>query len=365
MTIDSKMLVDGTYNLLLKRPDPREILWANFAVTYKCNSRCKMCSIWKKYNVKSENTCNELNINEINDLLKSKYLNNLRGIGLTGGEPFLRNDIVELAGIFIEKYPNSFLGIASNGLDSNLIFDKTRQIINEFNPSHLSISLSCDGIYHEHDRMRGIKNAYDALLNTISLLKKLNINIGLHFTITPQNYKHLFSVYNLSKEQNIKFLCVVAQNSSAYYDNMDTNFEWNESQLREAEDAIKMITADLIKRETPLNKLINPYSFFMNECINHQRMKRANKCFSGVHSLFLDAYGNIYPCLMLDRRIGNIRDGNFDKLWISTHAESVRNYIKEGNCSCWISCEAVPSLMRSLDVVKWNISNKFSGNYFK
>ena len=143
--------------MLLKRPKPTEILWINFAVTYLCNSRCRMCRIWEKYRQDPSLIKEELSLSQIESLLSSRYLENLEGISFTGGEPFLRRDFVDLAGLFIQRFPNAFIGIATNGLSPALIVGKTKQIVERYDARLLSLSISLDGIGATHDRMRGVK----------------------------------------------------------------------------------------------------------------------------------------------------------------------------------------------------------------
>ena len=71
-----------------------------FAVTYKCNSKCSTCSIWKRYLEKGSLAKKELSIGEIQNFLDSPILKKLKAVNLTGGEPFLRNDLVELIKAF-------------------------------------------------------------------------------------------------------------------------------------------------------------------------------------------------------------------------------------------------------------------------
>ena len=64
-------------------------------------------------------------------------------------------------------------------------------------------------------------------------------------------------------------------------------------------------------------------------------------------SLFMDSFGNIYPSIMWDRKIGNIKDANYDlsKLWNNDIAKEIRNEIKSGKePSQWTSCEAYQTL---------------------
>jgi MoaA/NifB/PqqE/SkfB family radical SAM enzyme len=320
-----------------------------------------MCSIWKKYKQKPELVKEELNIEQIGAILESKYLNNLHGVSFTGGELFLRKDIIDIIGLFINKYPKAIFAVASNGLNPKLTVNKVKEIQNRFNPKHLSVSLSLDGICEKHDEVRGINGAFESLDKTIELLKsETDVNIGIDFTITPQNYGELLNVYKYTKEKEVKFLTCFAHHSDAYYDNKDTVFTWNGDNLYEVETALKEIVRDKVQNESLFNKLIDPYAFFLSNCSDYQKQHNmSQRCYSGTHSLFLDPYGNIYPCIILSQKIGNIKDGGFDKTWTSSEAEAVRDQISSGGCRCWVACEAVTSTLRNLNYVKWNLINKF------
>lgn len=354
-------LLSKSFNLLVKRPSPKNVLWLNYAVTYLCNSRCVMCSIWKKYREQPELLKSELTIEEIRKFASSQYLSNLQGVSLTGGEPMLRRDIVDIAGIFIKRHPDAIFAIATNGLNPKLILDRTKEIIDLYEPTRFSISLSLDGLFEKHDEIRGIAGAYESLNKTIDFLKsKTDVNIGIDFTITPWNYKELLNVYRFTGEEDIIFLAGFAHNSEAYYGNKETRFEWDAGAMDEIEESMKAIVADRIKNEPLLRKLADPYAYFLSRCVDFQRYgNMRQRCYSGVQSLFLDPQGNVYPCIILGRRMGNIKQG-FEKVWTSLTAEEIREYIKSGNCRCWVACESVPSMLRNLDFVKWNLLNKFN-----
>ena len=74
---------------------------ANFAVTYRCTSRCRTCSIWKM----DQPERGELSLEEIRGLFSSNrgFLRDVRSIQITGGEPFLRADLPELVSSICEQ----------------------------------------------------------------------------------------------------------------------------------------------------------------------------------------------------------------------------------------------------------------------
>jgi MoaA/NifB/PqqE/SkfB family radical SAM enzyme len=345
--------------MLLKRPSPVQVLWMDYAVTYLCNSRCSTCRIWERYRQERSLLEEELSLRKVEELLSSEYLKYLEGISFTGGEPFLRQDFVDLAGLFIRKYPDAFIGIATNGLSPSLTIKKTREIVDRYHPGHLSLSISLDGIGTNHDRTRGVKGAYERLLRTVeSVRQQTGINVGFDFTVTPWNYHDLWSAYELSKEYGITFIAGFAHHSDFYYANREIAFEWD-SGIDEAAYMLREVARDRGATESLLDKLVNPYACFMAQAPEHElKRTRMFECYSGVHSLFLDPYGEVYPCIILDEKFGNVTTQPFDQLWLSSRAAEIRSRIEQQGCHCWVACEAVPSLLRGLTVPRWNLVNK-------
>jgi MoaA/NifB/PqqE/SkfB family radical SAM enzyme len=345
--------------MLLQRPRPTEILWLNFAVTYLCNGKCRMCRIWEKYRQEPGLSRGELSLPEIESFLSSEYLQKLEGVGLTGGEPFLRRDFVDLVGLFVRRHPSAFVSIATNGLSPGLIARRTREIVERYHPRLLSVSISLDGMGAGHDRMRGVKGAFERVLQTIKSLREYpGINLGLDFTITPWNYADLWDAYELSKRLGIKFLAGFAHHSDFYYGNEQIAFQWDD-RFETAADLLRRVARDRAATEPLLDKLVNPNAWFMAQAPEYEsRRRRLFHCHSGVHSLFLDPHGDVYPCIILDEKVGNVRAEPLETLWLSSRAQEIRNGIQQQRCHCWVACEAVPSMLRSLTVPRWNLINK-------
>jgi len=78
---------------------PLTILFMNYVVTWRCNLRCIMCNIWKHPQT------NELGISELEDFLRNPLLSQLEWIQLTGGEPFMRNDLDEIIRVILTSHP--------------------------------------------------------------------------------------------------------------------------------------------------------------------------------------------------------------------------------------------------------------------
>ena len=72
---------------------PREFM---FPITYRCNARCVMCNIWRLPKKK------ELSLQQMEQLLSDKLFSNIEAVNITGGEPTLREDHIQIAYVLID-----------------------------------------------------------------------------------------------------------------------------------------------------------------------------------------------------------------------------------------------------------------------
>jgi len=359
--------------LRIQRPDYRKIVSLRFAITYKCNSRCCTCNIWKRPKTNSENREKELTLEQIEQVfLSSHYLRGLNIINLDGGETTQRDDFIDLCGFFIRAYPRAQINITTNALDAESTIIKLKEINKKYQPSEFNVYTSLDGIKKTHDEMRGIVGAYNKVLNFIMRLREQlpSFGRGVTFTITPINYKELFATYKLAKDLDVDFIPVFAQNSEIYYDNKEKQFNWNEEELKEIGDMLDTIrfagggSRRLIPRI--FKEIDGAEAYYLANMLKSvKQCNRLISCFSGTHSLFMDPSGNIFPCVMLNEAIGNINESDFDEIWISDRAQQVRKLITNANCACWTPCETFPSLSRSFKAVLFNLRSKISNRQNK
>jgi MoaA/NifB/PqqE/SkfB family radical SAM enzyme len=63
--------------------------------------------------------------------------------------------------------------------------------------------------------------------------------------------------------------------------------------------------------------------------------------------MFLDPHGDVYPCIVVGDRLGNVRESTLEEIWSSTEAKEARTKIKKGRCpGCWVECEAYRDILR-------------------
>ncbi len=132
-------------------------------VTDKCNAKCEHCFYWKSLGGKYEPS-----LEEIEKLVKG--MPKLNSVSLTGGEPFLREDIVDVALIWAKKADR--ISIPTNGLLTERIVKDVREILDKTKDmgTSVSVQVSLDGLKRLHDKTRGVK-IFDKAVKTLKELR--------------------------------------------------------------------------------------------------------------------------------------------------------------------------------------------------
>ena len=294
-------------HILLNSKKPFQCL---FAVTHNCNSRCIMCNFWKN---KSKN---ELTLEEIKKLFSSKLMRSAR-VTISGGETLLRPDIGEIIQTIYDS-TGSRVGLGTNGL----LPDKLDKLLKEKKDLISVVSVSIDGLEKFHDKIRGIPGAFKLANKSIKIIEKHGIKPNICMTITNKNYDELKKVFDYYKNKNFDFK--VAQTSECYFGtNIEGNFMLNDKQK-------KHIISQIKKLPKSVNKL---YNIFLEDWIKGSKRP---KCHAGKYEIYIDAHGNIQPCIHKEK-FGNIRKKNINDIWFSKGAEKFRLFVP--NCKdCYERC---------------------------
>jgi MoaA/NifB/PqqE/SkfB family radical SAM enzyme len=316
--------------------------YLHFNITYRCNARCSMCNIWRKYKKDRSQATEEMTFAEIEAFFRTNrdFLSDLKGIGLTGGEPFLRKDLVEIVRMIHSLLPETVIGIQTNGFLPVATRNKLREIRTFFPEIHLAVSL--DGTENTHDRVRGIKGGYKKVLETLSFARDLGLErITMGMTLTPLNYQEIPAVCEIAKEYRCEFSCFPAEAGTRY------------SNIGEAYGFSRREKKKLIEE---LEKF--DYHYYMDNLRRFwtgRKRARSLPCYSGYTSLDLDPYGNIRPCVLLPDVFGNVKEEPLQKMLYSEKAKGIKKRMKR--CSCWSQCEVSTSaVVDPFDVLRWFLS---------
>lgn len=308
----------------------------NFIITYRCNLRCRMCGIWHTYIADPGKAAKELTLKEIKDFLEKnrKFLNGVRHIGLTGGEPFLREDIVEIIRLIRAFLPQARTGIQTNGMLEGI--EKKLEEIIGFYPE-FGLAVSIDGTRATHDKVRGVEGAFDRALAIIKYARRLGIPVTTGMTLSRLNYREIAEVKEIADRLGTEFSCFPAEEAE-YFNNESAEFSLDREMKQE-----------VVKRLEPFG-----YHYYMHnlKLLMEGRRKKSFRCYSGYASLVIDPYGFVKPCILKEKSFGNIRDTTLGGMLNGPEAKALRKSLK--GCFCWCQCEVSSSIATDpLDAASW------------
>jgi len=315
--------------------------------TSRCNLSCSHCFYHDSLNKRF----NELTLDEIDTFTKS--MDPLLTLALTGGEPYLRHDLDQIARIFYHNTRVPILNIPSNGWYLEKMDRQIRNIMNWCPEIFLNQMISLDGLKDEHDKIRMGKNhkgSFDKAIATINHLKKLQsefgrINIGIITTFTSQNQNKIKDtikgIFEIAKPDNIAITLVRGDPKEKVNLNLD---------MKLYEEAVKYRDGLFYTKKMPGlkkfsgNKLATAGRIILNDLVQktYESNKYQSPCYSANLSGVMYPEGQVYPCEILDssHMIGNIRDYNlnFKNLWLSSKAKKEVNFIRKTKCFCTHEC---------------------------
>lgn len=326
-----------TKNLLLKIPLYYFFRNFNFptlmpfnyslSLTYKCNSKCKTCKIWQ---IQKNFLTEELTTEEWIKTIKS-FGNSPFWITLTGGEPFLREDLEKIIEAINYYNKPQIINIPTNAIiDSSNRIKNILEILDE--RTLLIINFSLDGIGKDHDFIRGVKGNWKRFLimykNTKKLKKEFrNLAIGINTVISKWNVKKIQEIceFVVKKLKPDNFITEIAQN----------RVELNTLNLDiapETEEYCKSIKL-ILKTTLNKNKIINAFrkEYYRYVCSVLKNKKGFIKSYAGFASVHITPFGKVWDCSVFGNEIGDLKefDFNFKKLWKNKKAKIIRKKIKK------------------------------------
>jgi len=322
---------------------------ANLAITYRCQCRCRTCNIWKTEETERE----ELALEEYQTLFESKLdiLGEVRSIQITGGEPFMRRDLPEIVSTIHASLPDCTFWIPTNGMNPRAVEEATKEMLEHLKGRGVGVSVSVDGMERTHNDQRGVDDSFKKAIETLRRLSALReehpgLGLTVGMTLTSENYMEASEVYPLARRFGADFSMRPVNFSEIYYRNMDERRPLDDVS-GELLPLIRTIARDTVKRKGIIHSA--PTLRYMQGIVDYIRdpTYRRLPCAAGEDSFFLDPYGDIYPCIFVNEKMGNIQEQSLRELWRSEAASEIRKRIKRGICPrCWVECEAYREIHR-------------------
>lgn len=190
------------FNKKMKKPTV-----INLPITEICDSQCIMCNVWRAGKV------DEFKIDDIKNIFSQSLFDQVKHIGLSGGEPSLNDELVGICEQLVLVLPRlKTLSITSHGFHTerlSVLLPKINKICMQKN-IRFSLNLSVDGYKEVHDKVRRIANGFDRVIASAEVAKSFGIHVQLQCTISPLNVYNVVSLREFALENNYEIIFRIA-----------------------------------------------------------------------------------------------------------------------------------------------------------
>jgi MoaA/NifB/PqqE/SkfB family radical SAM enzyme len=340
----------------------------NFVVTKRCYSRCTYCDIWKVKDTPG-GLDNELTLDEVKAVATANPF--LQWIDFTGGEPTDRPDFPQVVQAFAHACPDLLLAhFPTNGIATKRITEMTAEIQQTVR-ARLVVSVSIDGPPELNDRLRGIRHDFAHAVETFASVRRMlgadNAFIGMTLHghsgscghTTSELVEQTFAAINEALREQAQpaigwgeFHLNIPHLSAHYYGNMVSVAK---DGFGGAAHRAEIMAALKLAGAKPRNHAWSPMSaierIYRAEAGRYLATGRTSiRCAALLSTVYLSEKGEVYPCTIWDRPLGNVRTTAFALMPLveAARRSGVRKAIAEQKCpNCWSPCEAYSAIAAS------------------
>ncbi len=301
-------------------------------ITHNCIARCIMCNIWRIPKDKPE-----LSTADWLKLLSDNFLSDIRELDITGGEPFLLDDIdnlfsgiVRLKGINLKRLKS--VAVTTNGFLTGSVLEKTETILGVLKNTGIALVVVCamDAVNEIHERIRNVKDAFNKVDNTIKGLTVLrvrypNLILGLKTTILPVNIGELDTISQYAAEKGLFTIISPFIITSGRYLNQEIQKDLVFS-VEDKEKMLRFFKGSGFK-----------WSFHADSLVKYLETGIMKKpCSCGFNYFFIRSSGEVLLCPLINKSMGNIKDTDIESVLSSNEASGFRK--NAGDFSECIKC---------------------------
>jgi len=292
-------------------------------ITHDCVARCVMCNIWK---IPAE--VPNLPVSQWIELLSSDLFADIRELDITGGEPFIRDDLFDLFyGICELKQKNlpalRSIAVTTNGLLTGRVVSTVERILPALQKKGLDLVVVCalDAVGELHNRIRNYPNAWSKVSKTLEELTLFrdqhpNLIVGLKTTILPLNIDELSKISKFADHRGLFTIispCIITEGR---YLNPDRAEDLSFS-MEDTEKMIDFFSSDQFR-----------WSFHAESLVDFFKTGTVKKpCSCGFNYFFVRSNGEMLLCPLIKESVGNITATNVSELFFSDPAAEIRKKI--------------------------------------
>ena len=331
-------------------------LFVTLELTYRCNLRCKMCSLvmgdmvtraGQRKNAElldsSGHFLDEVTTDEYLVLIDQMADAGVKAVQLTGGEPLLRKDILTIAAAI--KKRGMHLAIIHNGFAHPDLYPELVRLGLDL------MTVSVDGTREIHDAIRGVPGSFDKAQSAIQALTRTRKSLGkdkpkvaVSCAVSALNQHDLGNLVQFFEGSEIEFLnfgylhFTTAERSQRTEDKV-AGTVMHLKNPRLPDPVLDVDTAALARwvAETKAGKDHRKLKVTFGPDLSGEEIHLqytddsftfTNKCFYAWYATRVDPWGQMYPC-WIDVRLGDVRDRSFADLWNGSGYRNFRRLIRK------------------------------------
>lgn len=329
----------------------RRPIQLTFFLTRRCNARCPFCFYLRGADP-APAAGEELDLDEIERLARS--LGSLLWLAFSGGEVYLREDLVEISRVFYARNRPAIMLLPTNGLLPELIRERTERILAECPRSVVALKLSLDGIGAEHDALRATPGGFERVMQTYRLLAPLlerhaNFELGINTVFCAQNQDRMDEVVDfvagLPGPPAHTISLVRGRLREPGYLQVDMR-----KYARAAARLAERLRAGSAARYRFHGARIKAAQDNLQRefiCRTFAAGARQIACYAGRLNLVLGETGEVYPCETRSESFGNVRAHGYDLRSVvrTAAARATLGSIARGECRCTHECYFITNIL--------------------
>lgn len=305
------------------RPDSVSVV-----VTNKCNLKCVMCDFWKDTGKTSSGITNT----EFRGLFEDLKAFGVRMVQFTGGEPFLRKDMLDI--LKSAKAAGLETAVVTNGtlIPKDDILDFVRNI------DQVYVSLDSP-VKDQHEMIRGVVDIFERITASAKLLTEtinkegLAAKVTFVSTITSIGIHEPLEMVKLVSDLGVDGV-IYNPASTVFYGH--TNLKNETSQEANTHEGYCRMIDKIISLSADTSSPIKSNPFYLlasKEFLSGNVKFYKFPCLGGGYNGPLIAFdGTVSPCCAWNVSLGNIKSRRFSEIWKSPTAREIRKKIKKGEC---------------------------------
>lgn len=313
----------------------------DFDITMNCMYRCKHCNV-----AAGELLHDEMTTEQIFNVLDQLDELGISDVSITGGEPLLRSDCLEILKYAASKI-GFFLTLNTNGL---LITQEVIEYLQK-NCPHINVCVSLDGFdpvsysilrQRKHNHQEILEKEFYKVKESLTLLSKSGLRCCVNYTVTKATLPNFIQTYNFIKSLGINNVLAIKFFPYGYgrenREKLELEYsEWKNFLIDLANKknnfyykgiAVSVpcpweMYLPLLDDNRSIEDVHTIFDFYSPLEVDLYKKDRNIGCHAGITSCAISPNGDLYPCGTISAKFpalvcGNLKEDTLQNIWLNS-----------------------------------------------